>query len=113
MNENDLNSIIDFFFPITSKEMMYKEETLDRYIYYAGIPGLTKDDLDIRLYTEKDFVSIVIKSKKDSAFVKDLNLRIALLVSDVSQDKTPEALVEKGVLQITFYKANPIKKTIL
>lgn len=113
MTKEIIDYIVDFYFPITNKEMMYKEETNEKYIYYKGIPGLTKNDLDIRLYTEKDFVSIVVKGLKDSNFVKDLNFRIALLVSDVAEDKAPEVLVDKGVLQTSFYKSNPIKETIL
>lgn len=107
------NSILDLFFPIYHNGMTYMEETNNEFIYYKGIPGLSKEDLDIRLQVEKDFVSILVKSKKNSIFVEDLNFRIVKLVEEVASDKEPVAEVEKGILTITLYKANPIKETKL
>lgn len=110
-----MEDLVDLFFPVYSNGMAYMEETNDEFIYYKGVPGLTKEDLDIKLFTEKDFISILVKSKKNSIFVEkgDLNFRIVKLVEDVSSDKVPEAKVEKGILIITLYKANPIKETML
>ena len=112
MNE-ELKQIMDIWFPSYSNGMMYMEETNEEWIYYKGIPGLTKEDLDIRLYTEKDFISIYVKSKKNSIFVEDLDFRIVKVIDEVSQDKTPEAKVENGILEIILYKANPIIETEL
>jgi HSP20 family molecular chaperone IbpA len=109
-----MDEILDIIFPIMiNGDMMYMEELNDRYVYYKGIPGLSKDDLDIRLYTEKDFVSIKVKGLKKSRFVEDLNLNIVRLADEVAKDKTPEVIVDRGILEIKIFKANPTEEKIL
>jgi HSP20 family molecular chaperone IbpA len=104
---------MDIWFPTYQNGMMYKEETNESFIYYKGIPGLTKEDLDIREFIEEDFITILVKSKKSSIFVENLYFKIVKTIDKVNIDKEVKASVEKGVLTIEIPKAFVIKEITL
>lgn len=101
-----LNSLsnMDFLYP--NKVLKETNETFD---YYMALPGLTKEDLEIKAMLEKDFITIFVKIKKETTFVAEQTIRIVKLVSDVLTEEDSIAIqMENGVLKISLTKTNPI-----
>lgn len=105
-----MKDILNYYFPYYTNGMMYMEETNDSYDYYKGIPGLSKEDLSIKQLIERDFVSILIKSKEETLFVEKIELTIVKSKEVVDISKEVVVKVDKGILTIVIPKKYPVKE---
>ena len=89
-------------------------ETNETFEYQIALPGLTREDLDIKAIFEKDFLTIFVNTKKDNTFVAEQSIRIVKLIKDVSSNKEDiKVEMEIGVLTISLKKTNPITEYTL
>ena len=89
-------------------------ETNETFEYEIALPGLTREDLDIKAIFEKDFLTVFVNVKKDYTFVPEQSIRIVKLVTEVSCEKEDIIVkMENGVLTISLKKTNPITEIIL
>ncbi len=101
--------------PLT-KGMLFKDETNEEYVYTAGLPGLTKNDIEIKLFIEEKLLTILVVTKKDSIFVEEgYSFRIAKLKEEVkyTDEKSIKVDMSNGILEIRIPKAIPIEEYIL
>jgi len=108
------NPILNISFPFHNKGQLYMEETNKSFIYYAGLPGLVKNDLDIKLFIEEDYLTILVNIKKSTTFVSESSIRIVKLLEDVKNTKEDIVVImEKGILTIEIPKLRPTLEYIL
>lgn len=106
MLENLLEEIINMNSVKPNKIMKETNETFD---YYIALPGLNREDLEIKAMLEKDFITIFVKIKKESNFVSEQSIRIVKLINEVLTEEDSIAIImENGVLKISLTKTNPI-----
>jgi HSP20 family molecular chaperone IbpA len=92
------------YFLNSKDRMMYMEETESEYLYYIGLPGISKKDIDIRLIVEKNFITIFVNIKKDTTFVDAGDYKIVKYLKEISEKSDIQVLLDKGVLEITILK---------
>ena len=86
-----------------------KEETNTTFDYKMSLPGLTREDLDIKAIMEKDFFTVEVNIKNDSTFVSKQTIRIVKLNEEVLTDESSVAIkMENGILIVSLTKRNPI-----
>jgi HSP20 family molecular chaperone IbpA len=86
-----------------------KKETNTSFDYLMSLPGLTREDLDIKAMLEKDFFTVEINIKNNSTFVSEQTIRIVKLNDEVLTDKDSVGIkIENGVLTVSLQKKNPI-----
>jgi HSP20 family molecular chaperone IbpA len=74
-----------------------------------SLPGLTREDLDIKAIMEKDFFTVEVNIKNDSTFVSKQTIRIVKLNEEVLTDESSVAIkMENGILIVSLTKRNPI-----
>lgn len=114
--KEETQELINFFDSMFAmiRTSKYVEESNETFDYYIALPGLVREDIEIKAMMDKDFTSVVIYVKKESNFVNEKVMRIVKLKEEVS-DKTEDILVDmqNGVLKVSFKKTNPITETIL
>lgn len=89
-------------------------ETNKTFDYEIALPGLTREDLDIKAIFEKDFLTIFVNVKKETTFVPEQSIRIVKLIGEVSSNKEDiKVEMENGVLTISLKKENPITEITL
>jgi len=91
---------------------MFTEETNEAYVYYLGLPGFTKEDLDIKMLVEEKFLTILVNTKKSNTFVQENETyRIVKVLEKVkANEKEISVVVENGILTISIPKSNPVKE---
>jgi HSP20 family molecular chaperone IbpA len=111
MTFNLLESLINMDSSHPNKIMKETNETFD---YEVALPGLTREDLDIKAIFEKDFLTVFVNVKKESTFVSEQSVRIVKLIGEVSSNKDDIIInMENGVLKVSLKKTNPITEYTL
>ena len=107
MTQKDWKEILEMF---TSNET-YMHETNESFIYLIALPGLVKDNVSIKMYVERDFLTIIVKTKIQNEFVKERTIRIVKLLETIKHDKDDIKVdMENGILSIEIKKSNPVKE---
>ena len=75
------------------------QENDDQYIFTIGIPGLSREDIDIRIVNGK---RLIIKSLKEARFTPKFNCAY-VLASEVIKKET-YATVKDGILTVFLKK---------
>jgi len=101
-----------YYYYLTKQSMLFSEETNDKFNYYIGLPGFTKEDLDIKMLVEEKFLTILVVTKKSNTFVQENEeYRIVKVLEKVkANEKEISVDVTNGVLTISLPKSNPIKE---
>ena len=85
------------------------KETNETFDYVMSLPGLTREDLDIKAMLEKDFFTVEVKVKNSSTFVSKQTIRIVKLSDEVLTDKGYVGIeMENGILTVSLQKKYPI-----
>lgn len=86
-----------------------KRETNESFEYLIALPGLVREDIDVKAILEKDFITVFVKIEKNSTFVPEQSIRIVKLIDEVLTDEKSIGInMENGVLKVTLTKRNPI-----
>jgi HSP20 family molecular chaperone IbpA len=86
-----------------------RKETNTTFNYLISLPGLTREDLEIKAMLEKDFFTVDVIVKNSSTFVSEQTIRIVKLNDEVLTDKDSVGIkMENGVLIVSLTKRNPI-----
>jgi len=104
--ENLIEALLnmDSYYPNKSRK-----ETNETFEYLIALPGLIREDVEVKAILEKDFITIFVEIKKNSTFVPEQSIRIVKLNDEVLTDeKSIGVAMENGVLKITLVKRNPI-----
>jgi len=92
-----------------AKPSKISNETNETFEYSIALPGLIREDVDIKAILEKEFFTIIVEVKKDSTFVSEQFIRIVKLNEEVLTDEKSVGIkMENGVLTISLTKRNPI-----
>lgn len=83
----------------TNSKIFKCKVNVDNVVYTMPVPGLTKEDINIKV--EKEVLIVTITKQSD--FIKDLTRKITL-VEDLNK-KSTKAEVKDGLLTITFLKS--------
>lgn len=106
-----MSELLNYSIQVSREGMLYQEETSKEFIYYIGLPGLEKQDLDITVLIETNVATILVVTKKDSIFVnKDHKIRIVKFLDDIKYDnniKNIKAEMHDGILEIIINKSTP------
>lgn len=90
------------------------KETNEDYRYYMSVPGYKREDFEIKLLIEKDFVTITVTSKKSTIFASGYYAKIVALTEDVVINKdSVKANCEDGVLEVILPKKIVTEEFIL
>jgi HSP20 family molecular chaperone IbpA len=104
-----MEDLIDYVIEKITEADKYVKETNTTYDYVIALPGLKREDLQIKAMLEKDFFTILVIVEKITNFVLPQSIRIVKAVKDVVTDKdSVDVKMEDGVLTISLLKTNPI-----
>lgn len=110
MSHDDWKELLNMF----SNNEAYLHETNESFIYLIALPGLIRDNVEIKMYVEKDFLTILVKTKINSTFVPIRTIRIVKLLDSIKHNQEDiRVVMENGVLSIEIPKSNPIMEYTL
>lgn len=97
-----------------SRSDLKRTETNTHYEYFMALPGLTREDLEIKAIFEKDFLTVFVNVKKESTFVHKQSFRIVKLIEEISSNKEDIKIsMENGILNISLLKSKQTQEYVL